>query len=215
MSEWETDLENSAADFVQVVAPVLQKWSECENVSVEQVTEERIAEELDQTAGVDSWNIKHDDIIRGVASRVQYVSDMYWTNSPPDTFTIRKSRPTGSKTEFKKRLEAIRKGGLFPYWTTQAYLDEPGGELLSLARVRTEDLIRYINDGDADAGDYYTKSPKGEASFFVVDWWRLKDDGIGVKTEKPYESSTELRAKADASQVGLSDFMTDGGNSDD
>lgn len=215
MSEWKDDLENSAADFVRTVAPVLQKWSDCENVSVEQVTEERIAEELDQTAGVDSWNIKHDDIIRGVASRVQYVSEMYWTNSPPDTFTIRKSRPSGAKTEFEKRLEAIRKGGLFPHWTTQAYLDEQGGELLSLARVRTEDLIRYIDEGSESDGDYYVKTPKGEASFFVVDWWRLKENGVGVKTEKPYESNAELRAKADALQVGLSDFMTDGGESDD
>ena len=54
MSEWKDDLENSAADFIELVAPVLEEWSDCETVSVEQVTDERIAEELDQTAGVDS-----------------------------------------------------------------------------------------------------------------------------------------------------------------
>lgn len=212
MNEWEEDLENSAKDFIGLVAPVLEKWSDCENVSVEQVTDERIADELDQTAGIDSWNIKHDDIIRGVASRVQYVSDMYWTNSPPDTFTVRKSRPSGAKTEFQKRLESIRKGGLYPHWTTQAYVDEPRGDLLSLARVRTEDLIRYIDEGDEDDGDYYTKQPNGEASFYVVDWWRLRENGVGVRTEKPYENDAELRAKGDNLQVGLTDFVTDGGD---
>jgi len=215
MSDADDNMDKSVRDFINTVAPILEDWSDCENVSVEKVTDERMAEKLDTIGGVDSWNIRQDDMIRGVASRVQWISKKEWTDTPPDTFTIRKSLPSGRKTELQKRLEAIRNGGLYPHWTTQAYLDEQGGELLSLARVRTEDLIRYIDEGSESDGDYYVKTPKGEASFFVVDWWRLKENGVGVKTEKPYESNAELRAKADALQVGLSDFMTDGGESDD
>lgn len=207
---WEDDLKDSIKDFREVVAPVLEGWTDSDNVSVEAVTDSKMADELDQTAGVDSWNIKSDDIIRGVASRVQYLTNLPF-EEPPNTFTIRKERESGAKTEFQKRLNAIRRGGLFPYWTTQAYLDKPRGELLSFARVRTEDLIRHVDNGN-DEKDYFVVNPKGEASFYAVNWWRLSDVGIGVRTTKPYQDDPTTQTKADSSQAGLVDYMTDGGD---
>jgi hypothetical protein len=210
--DWEDDLSKSVKDFRDSVAPVLETWTDSENVSVEAVTDSDMADELDQTAGVDSWNIKRDDIIRGVASRVQYLTNLTF-DEPPDTFTIRKERESGAKTEFEKRLNAIRQGGLFPHWTTQAYLDEPRGELLSFARVRTEDLIRHIDEG-TEGGDYYVVDPPGEASFYAVNWWRLNELGIGVRKSTPYKEDQTVRAKTDSAQVGLTDFMTDGGDTE-
>lgn len=203
---WEDDLSDSVKDFKRVVAPVLENWTDSKNVSVEAVTDSEMADELDQTAGVDSWNIKSEDIIRGVASRVQYLTNLPF-EQPPNTFTIRKERESGAKTEFEKRLNAIRRGGLFPYWTTQAYLDKPRGELLSFARVRTEDLIRHVNSGD-DKNDYFVVDPRGEASFYAVDWWRLSDVGIGVRTTKPYEDNPTTEMKMDSSQAGLVDYVS-------
>jgi len=214
MSDADDNMDKSIRDFIETVAPVLEEWSDCKNVSVEKVTDDRMAEKLDTIGGVDSWNIKQDDMIRGVASRVQWISKKDWTDKPPDTFTIRKSLPSGNKTEFQKRLDAIRNGALYPHWTTQAYLDEPGGELLSMGRVRTEDLIRYIDDGEEDS-EYFVKRRDGQPNFFIVNWWRLKDHGIGVRTKKPYKSNGQLRAKADGRQIGLSDFATDGGAADE
>lgn len=215
MSEaWKADLENSVRDFCDQVVPVLEEWTDGRNVSVEAVTDDEMAEELDQTAGVDSWNIKHDDVIRGIASRVQYLNDLPF-DEPPDTFTVRKERQSGAKTEFEKRLHAIRKGGLYPHWTTQAYLDRPRGELLSVGRVRTEDLIEHINGGSEGGGDYYVMDPPGEASFYVVNWWRLDEVGIGVRCERPYESEKSVGVKLDNDQTGLGDFVTDGGETDE
>jgi hypothetical protein len=211
MSEaWKADLKDSVKDFRDQVAPVIEEWTDGRNVSVEAVTDDEMAEELDQTAGVDSWNVKHDDIVRGVASRVQYLNDLPY-DTPPDTFTIRKERQSGAKTEFEKRLHAIRKGGLYPHWTTQAYLDEPGGELLSIGRVRTKDLIEYIEDGSTADDDYWVVEPEFEASFYAVYWWRLEDIGIGVRTRKPYETEKRVEVKVDNGQSGLGDFIADGG----
>jgi hypothetical protein len=213
MSEaWRADLKDSVKDFREQVAPVLEDWTDGRNVSVEAVTDQEMANELDQTAGVDSWNVKHDDIVRGVASRVQYLGSLPY-DTPPDTFTIRKERQSGVKTEFQKRLYAIRKDGLYPHWTVQAYVDEPGGELLSVGRVRTKDLIEHVQDGSEEDGDYWVVEPQHEASFYAISWYRLKDIGVGVRTQKPYETEKPVKAKADKKQSGLSDFATEGGGS--
>lgn len=209
--EWEEDLEDSSIDFREKVAPVLEDWANSRSVSVEAVTDSDMAEELDQTAGVDSWSIKHDEIVRGVASRVQYLSRLPF-DTPPDTFTVRKQRQSGTQTEFEKRLNAIRKGALFPHWTTQAYLDKPRGELLSLARVRTKDLIEHINGGSESGNDYNVIRPPNEASFFAVPWWRLEEIGIGVRKVTPYKNEDRVEAKVDDGQSGLNEFMTDGGS---
>jgi len=210
-SDWKDDLSKSVKDFRDQVAPIIEDWTDSNNVSVEAVTDDEMADELDQTAGVDSWNVKHDDIVRGVASRVQYVCNLSF-DSPPDTFTIRKERESGAKTEFEKRLHAIRKGGLYPHWTTQAYIDRPKGELLSLGRIRTKDLIEHIEEGSEENDDYYVVNPPGEASFYAVSWWRLKDIGKGVRTHKPYENEKRVEVKIDNGQSGLGDFIADGGN---
>lgn len=212
MSEFEEDLSNSATDFERVVAPVLKDWTGARNVSVEANTDTELAEELDQTAGVDSWNIKSDSIVRGIGSRVQYLSTSR-LDTPADTFTIRKERMSGAKTEYEKRLHAIQNGGVYPHWTTQAYLSEPGGELLSLARVRTKDLIFHIKDGEEGYGDDYTvMDPDGEASFYIVNWWRLEEVGVGVRTTKPYKKSTTTHTKSNKSQKTLVEFAGNEGD---
>lgn len=208
--DWEDDLKDSVNDFRNQVAPIIEAWTEGRNVSVEAVTDDEMAEELDQTAGVDSWSVKHDDIVRGVASRVQYLNNLPF-DTPPDTFTVRKERQSGAKTEFEKRLYAIRKGGLYPHWTTQAYLDEAGGDLLSIGRVRTKDLIEHIEDGSVADNDYWVVEPEYEASFYAVSWWRLEDIGVGVRTQKPYEAEKRVEMKIDNVQSGLGDFIADGG----
>ena len=64
------------------------------------------------------------------------------------TFTVRKSRSSGTKTEFAKRLEAIRKqreGSLYPALTIHACVsDYKNGPLLSVAMVYTADLYECL-----------------------------------------------------------------------
>lgn len=204
VEEWEQDLKNSGSDFENVVAPVLEEWSAGENISVESVTESKMAEKLDTIAGVDSWQVRSGDMIRGVGSRVQYMDNLCF-ETPPDTFTVRKQRVSGVKTEFQKRLEAIRNDGLYPYWTTQAYLSSHGGELRSLGRVKTKDLIRHIHSGE-EGDAYEVIDPPGEASFFSVKWATLEDLGIGVRYKRPYKNKSG--SGSNPTQVGLSSFVS-------
>jgi len=204
--EWEKDLEDSVTDFERVVGPVLEDWSDANNIAVESVTDSEMAEKLDTVAGVDSWQVRSDDMVRGVGSRVQYMDGLCF-DTPPDTFTVRKERQSGVKTEFEKRLNAIRNDGLYPYWTTQAYLTEREGELESLARVKTKELILHIESGQ-DGEEYQVVEPKGQASFYVVRWSTLEELGIGVRYKKPYQKRTQ--SGWEASQAGLGKFMTNG-----
>lgn len=208
MRTFEQDLSNSAADFERVVGPVLSDWLGGRNVSVEARTESELADELDQTAGIDAWNIKSNDVVRGVGSRIQYLSTSR-LSTPADTFTVRKERQSGVKTEYEKRLRAIQSGGVYPHWTTQGYLTEPEGELLSLACVRTKDLILHIKNGERGRDDDYTVvEPAGRASFYVVDWRTLQDVGVGVRTTKPYKADSTPTKQSNKSQKGLGDFQT-------
>jgi hypothetical protein len=200
---FEDDLANSTADFERVVAPKLREWSDSETFSVEKVTDNEMANKLDEVAGIDTWQVNNkNNIVRGVASRVQYLSNLPM-DKPPDTFTVRKRRFNGAETEFQKRLKAIRKGGEYPHWTTQAYLDKPGGKLLSLGRVRTEQLIRHIEEGED--GEGYRVQKTNNASFFVVNWWRLDDIGIGVRETRPYKQDSTTNTENQSTLEGWKD----------
>lgn len=103
----------------------------------------RVDRDFDVLAGIDAWHMLDSrGVMRGIASRVQ------WGPRNWRTFTIRKSRPTGTETEFAKRLYALDnldQGWLLPSLTMQAYLTEPrrAGRLLGAAVIHTRDLFGY------------------------------------------------------------------------
>lgn len=136
--EVKRDLTDSARDFVEKVWPVIaDRCGGGELVPVEAVTASPFAKLLDDYSGIDHWQIIHENgQIRGIASRVQWGND--W-----QTFTIRIARPSGYLTEYQKRMATLThkdEGWVFPPLTSQAYLDQRGGNLLSVAVIYTEDL---------------------------------------------------------------------------
>lgn len=102
---YRTSLSRSAAAFQAVVWPQISQHALVgggELKPVEAKSMDSFKDELDLLAGIDAWQILRDRAaIRGPASRVQWNSDFKY-------FAVRLSRASGQKTEFAKRLDAIR-----------------------------------------------------------------------------------------------------------
>lgn len=182
LDDFSVALSQSARDFLDYVYPKIkhEKWlGEGELIPVEAVTENKMAILLDQYAGIDAWYIRKKVGIRGLASRVQY-------NYTCNTFTIRKSRESGVRTEFDKLRYAIEKQWIHPYWFSQAYISptKPQKKLYSVALCKTFDLIRYIQQEQKGYDkDYYVQSVDrcGAATFYVVPWSRFEKKGYFFK----------------------------------
>lgn len=112
--------------------------------------------------------------MRGIACRVQWERDYR-------TFTIRISRPSGAETEYQKRLSVLKRrdeGFLYPYWTIQAYLDRPGGTLLSVAVAKTTELYFWIEQYEKHVRLLpRKKATHGGEGFLYVPWDRYRLSG--------------------------------------
>jgi len=124
------------------------------------VTEYELAKAFDNYSCIDYWYIESDRGIRGLGSRNQYDTEYC-------SFTIRKKRDSGARTEYEKLTNAIKNGWIFPYWFCQSYVDSE--HLMNAASCKTEDLIRYVQNGK-EKEDYYIRRCDN-AEFYVV-WWR-------------------------------------------
>lgn len=110
----------------------------------------------------------------GISLKTQQVRDdgTSWA-----TFTLRISKPStvGDNTEFRKRLVAISKGGLFPRFSINAYIHND--KIVDMALVETKYLVRAIEDG---AGVLrVNKTEPGHPVYFVaVSFSELDKRGI-------------------------------------
>lgn len=171
----ERDMRKSMA-YVDAIQPVVQKLLGGEFMPVEG-EENPVCQMLDRTCGTDYFQVyRQRRLVWGVASRVQEI----WDGCKPfNTFTVRKSRASGVKTEYEKRKDAIRSGGVYPYLTLQAYVNDKTGALMSLAVVRTEDLMKYVESGKAKE-KHTGEKQIGQAAFFTVDWQGFHDAGYRI-----------------------------------
>lgn len=171
------DLSASAADFKRAVWPILKAHCEVFKQSelgiVEGYPHDALHVDLDICAGIDAYQ-RGRFTLRGITSRIQWGKDYR-------TFTIRLWRPNGSPTEYEKRLEVLKhrdEGYLYPYWTIQAYLTAPGGDLPSVAVAKTAELYRFIEAYKAAGYDLprYQAEQGGEC-FLAVGWERYRQRG--------------------------------------
>ncbi len=173
------DCEHSSAAFERVVWPIVQEH--CPELResalrlVEGRAKERIAYELDVCAGIDAYQ-RTPFGLRGIGSRIQWRINYH-------TFTVRVSRPNGALTEYRKRLITLKRrheGFLYPYWTIQAYVSEPGGNgiLLAVGVAKTVELYRYIEQC-ARCGRPCLERPagKGGERFLFVEWGEYRQSG--------------------------------------
>lgn len=179
MRHFETDLTRSAALFKDVVWPVIKCRFGGELVPVESVTDSDMASMIDRRSGIDAWHLSDSDRIRGIASRVQFGRKAW------NTFTVRRSRDTGSQTEYEKRRRDIasNQGWLYPHLTVQAFIDDSGEEpkFLAAAASTTETIIQTcdaIEDGKISPPNGGIRRAQN-ATFFWVSW------GFLISQEKP------------------------------
>lgn len=174
------DLRDSSFDFKRVVWPVIQPMiGKGDFMLVEGNASDDMRMKLDQLAGIDGWHVVNDKGMRGIACRVQWVNHL---GQSWNTFTIRRSRATGSVTEYEKRRSAIhsQKGWLYPHLTVQAYILKPRsrGPLVSVAIASTEDLIDAI-----DCGLSISRTNHSDGnSFEAIHWDVLETHGYRIRS---------------------------------
>lgn len=165
-----------------------------ELVSIE-LEDEQIAKWFDIYSGIDAFH-KLNNQLRGVAIRCQWKNPTWRGTYPFDTFTIRYSRKTGTKTEYAKRMEAIygNMGYLYPYLTIQAYFDdkENPNRIMSFAIVKTEDLYRFVSNHLDDQNVIKRRTVGVDGNeFLCVDFASLVNAGSKIITWS--ESGTLVR----------------------
>lgn len=170
------DLRDSMGALKQVVWPRIREFEWLQGGELEMIEGRRTAlsDLLDMFGGADAA-VKTPRGVALIASRVQ------WRRAgdgafPYNDFTIRLSRSSGVQTEYEKRKRAIRGGLTVPTYTVQAYCEErpPGGsgELLSVAAARTDDVVGFAMQHEADRWFQYRarESGDGNARFLIVKW---------------------------------------------
>ena len=165
MTKWRDDLGTSAKRFIEIVWPEIGDWfgGEIELISAEGVDAD-FHQILDREAGIDFWAVEHDAGVLSIASRVQTYD---YT-----TFTVRYSRPTGTDTEYQKRVRQLDSHHELPTYTVQAYVDADLGMLRNAAWCRTEDLIRYVSNG-TPGDDWPIVTTYSGESFIPIEWGEL------------------------------------------
>lgn len=168
-----SDMGSANIVFLNKILPILYKYKtfkDCRFFCIESLGSEA-AKFFDANCGFDWFITFPNGLCRGMAVRCQKAVKGGYR---PHTFTIRKNRPNGTMTEFEKRAVAIKEGGVFPFYTLQAYLKgDWDSELDYMAIIRTESLFNNI---PKDATSLIAKN--GGEGFIPVYWNKLKEAGI-------------------------------------
>lgn len=137
-----------------------------------------VGKALDMLAGVDGYQ-EWIMCMRGIAGRAQRIKSGY---KPYRSFTIRTDRPNGTKTEYEKRLWAVKHkndGAIFPYWTAQSYSTEDGSKVLCAGLAKTEELYPFIEQRENSGYRFPRKKPgNGDEEFLYVKWDLYRESGL-------------------------------------
>jgi hypothetical protein len=170
-NHWVTDLNISTKALLKIENTYLPKLISGKIHSIESKDNE-ILILLDQKSGIDL--IRENNIgLQGIASRIQF-------DKAYNTFTIRKERFTGAKTEYEKRLEQMNNGYFYPEFTMQLYFNNRIDlEFLSGGIIRTKNLYQFIEN---NPDKIFIK--KSDNFFYVVKFKDLIDMGIKIIEKK-------------------------------
>ena len=163
MDKFKTSLKKSSNAFEKFFKEPLLEIFHGDTRVVEGVMTDEMSQILDRMAGIDLWFFNENYGVRGIASRVQFISPNV---KPYRTFTVRKNRDSGTKTEYEKRKYAIENEWLYPVFTFQGYISDAP---LCFAVAKTVDILWMIEHGFYSV-KHTGKSQKGQASFYVVKW---------------------------------------------
>ena len=139
MSEnYSSDSNKSKGCFKTFVIPQVSLLLKGKILPVEDITTEE-SKILDCYSGIDYWVLKSKKGVRGIGNRILRYQGY-------DTFTIRSERSTGSETELVKRLKAIKREYLYPYYNVISYFERINKKyfLMRIYITKTKDLYLMV-----------------------------------------------------------------------
>ena len=164
-NNWQTDLNKTLPAMKQIPKIFFNdKW---QITSIEK-NKNIILNKLDTKSGID-WIAENENHIITIAARIQFGVNYR-------TFTIRKERKTGTKTELEKRKEAIKNGFLYPLYTCQCYFTN-NYNFLGGAIIKTVDLYKSLENVNV-----FEK--KSDNKFIHVSFYDLHDKGYKIKIKE-------------------------------
>ena len=156
-NSWKVDLKDSIKALNCIKNSVLPRLIKGKIHTIE-AQDNNVLILLDTLSGID-YIRENENGLQGIAARVQ------WGNNW-NTFTIRKERHTGNKTEYQKRMEQIENGYFYPFFTLQAYFNNRvENRLLSIAVIKTKELYNFINKHPEKV-----ITRKSDNFFYIVKW---------------------------------------------
>lgn len=163
--------EDGMNDFELMIEPLLKNYFGAESESrLVNMKESKTDFDLDSKNSIDGF-LKIGEKEYAFGLRIQ-PGENY------KSFTIRKSRESGKKTEYEKICNNIKNEKLYPYFFIQAYVYRR--TVSSCAFCRTIDLIDYIKAGKAEV-KITGKDQIGQAKFFVIYWRDLIKLGVKIR----------------------------------
>lgn len=179
MSEqWKQDMRWSASIAKQSLS-IFRDMLHDRNLQIMQVEgkDEEVCQMLDALCGIDYFLLKSDKQTFGVAWRCQRVEPGKEFNS----FTIRKSRDSRTKTEYEKRKQAIKQKGIYPFYVAQAFVNKNNNEIISMAITTTEDELAFLDNPLSYKEVRHTgKDQIGQSEFYVLYWVDMRLFGYNV-----------------------------------
>ena len=132
---FQQDAARSRRAFEEFVKPVLRVEFKTDAILSTERQRNAFEKSLDCDFGVDAIIVTQDGTMIPVASRVQFGLNF-------KAFSIRRSRPTGTPTEYHKLFNALTTGvGICPAFHVQAFAS---GHEATIALVETVELMRYV-----------------------------------------------------------------------
>ncbi len=157
---WHDDLSWSTENFKTLIWPELNKVLQGKLDSIEGSERDQDLD-IDRQSGVDYWWVEKDAGRTPISSRVQV--DDGRKGFPYNTFTVRRSRVTGTRTEYQKLIEARENRRLYPSIAIQGYITQKQeGELVSFGVAYTDKILDYI------AGNPTSINKTSNADFYVI-----------------------------------------------
>lgn len=145
------DAERSCCAFDKYVTPVLRYALNAAKILPTERHNSELAAILDRDAGIDGIIINADDWTFGYSSRIQFGTNY-------ESFSIRRSRPSGAKTEYDKLLNPLQTK---PSYHVQTFVLKDEQAVIGV--VETVELVRYISEHL----NQWRKTSDGETFYYV------------------------------------------------
>jgi hypothetical protein len=179
VGEYRSDAERTRHELQTLVLPWLQREiaGPSDLVFANEGIPCQSCNQFDHQCGVDYWHRIYNGGIRGIATRIQWrrAANGRW---PWDTFTIRHTRDSGTRTEWAKLTEAFdHPGWVRPVLHVQAYSTD--GALDSAAAVHTTQLIQCMTDRGRHLPENLRRTDN--AWFAWMSWDDLEAAGVRLK----------------------------------